>query len=130
MVLQRRDSSSDGRNRQPAAAQDTIQVSEVNMHPARKFTAAIPWQILLNHFGVSSGAGVLPMISTCPLCSTDSLAIYDDAHTRRVWLSCRHCGFAGDIVDLSGRVWKVDSEEAIRLLMATAPSLRATEVEP
>jgi len=70
-------------------------------------TREIPWTEVLRLLEIPVRSSVLPRSVECPLCRRGYLWIYPDDALGSEWLDCRYCGFAGDIIELASRVWKL-----------------------
>jgi hypothetical protein len=61
---------------------------------------------ILDVLQVRPTSAVLPCETQCPLCSGSKLRIYHDYNSHGVWIYCRDCRFAGDIIELAMAAWK------------------------
>lgn len=74
------------------------------------------WQVL-PLLGSPLKSNLLPAVATCPLCCGAShLTVYADPSDGGDWLTCRHCGFSGDIIALAAGAWKLGIPATLRKL--------------
>ena len=62
---------------------------------------------LLPYFG-SEVQAVLPSNLACPRCRQLACYVYADSILGGEWLHCRHCGLAGDMVDIAAQLWNLE----------------------
>lgn len=80
-------------------------------------TSRIPWNGLLEYFGIPVANLQLPASTSCPLCPKGGLRVYRDSFIDGAWYCCSSCGFRGDSLDLAAKKLKVSPEEAIAILV-------------
>lgn len=78
---------------------------------------AVPWrQTLVALAARVPESDALPAAAGCPLCQ-GRMVVYPDVRAG-VWCHCGSCGWVGDLIELSSRVWGLDLPAALRKLAA------------
>jgi hypothetical protein len=77
-------------------------------NPARSLSSAVSWLRVLPALGIQVPTGLLPTMTTCPLCRGESLQVLGDQVLGGEWVHCGLCGFAGDLIELASRVWGLE----------------------
>jgi hypothetical protein len=82
-------------------------------NPARSLSGALSWLRVLPALGIEAPTGLLPTMTTCPLCRGESLQVLDDRVLGGEWVHCGPCGFAGDLIELAARAWGLEIPAAV-----------------
>jgi len=82
----------------------------------RSFLEAVSWVKVLAGLGVRPTAASLPTTAECPVCRQGRLEIFDSRPFNWQWAYCRHCAFAGDMLQLASAAWQLDVESVITRL--------------
>ncbi len=81
----------------------------------------VSFQQVLPLLGSRPRAHALPTLALCPLCkSHDELLISLDTVFESEWAYCRKCKFAGDMITLVAKTWKLGIREALYKLSVTS----------
>ena len=78
--------------------------------------ASIDWQAWLRLFQLPSPTAALPARTTCPFCHNGTMVIYADVIGYGQWAACRNCHVAGNLLYLSGKLWRTNIEETVQRL--------------
>jgi len=73
--------------------------------------------VVLQLLGCPVKSKALPTVTTCPVCQArKQLVVTLDTAIGGQWAYCRSCQFAGDMITLAARTWKLGIHEAIARL--------------
>lgn len=84
--------------------------------PATPISRGISWAEVLSALEVPVDSNVLPATFRCPNCGAEKLTVYNDFALGGVWLHCRQCCLAGDVVEYAAKCWECDVETALKKL--------------
>jgi hypothetical protein len=82
-------------------------------NPARSLNQLVSWTQVLPALGVQVPMGLLPVTAPCPLCQSTTLDVFGDRVVGGQWARCNQCEFAGDLIELVSRAWKLDIPSAL-----------------
>jgi len=86
-------------------------------NPSRSLNNLVSWSQVLPVLGVADiSATILPATTNCPICQGTGLRVFDDTVVGGQWVFCRQCGFAGDLIELAGKIWTLDISETLTRL--------------
>ena len=77
----------------------------------------VDWQQWMRVFDLPVTSAALPLRTTCPVCATGSLLLYDDPIGGGQWAWCRDCRIAGDLIHIASRVWNCDTAVTVKRLV-------------
>jgi hypothetical protein len=76
----------------------------------------VKWITLLKLLGSEVRTPAIPAVVRCPICSHLQLEILQDYISHGAWGACRHCHFAGDMIELAAATWKLSIPATIHKL--------------
>jgi len=80
-------------------------------------TARIPWNGLLEYFGIPVANLQLPAATACPLCPKGGLRVYLDSFIGGAWYVCDACRFCGNSLDLAAKKLNTTPDGALAILI-------------
>lgn len=77
----------------------------------------IDWRQWLRALQLPITTASLPSRTTCPVCKTGSMMIFDDRIGYGQWVWCRDCHHAGDLLRTAGSIWNCEPAETVKRLV-------------